>query len=50
MKLSTIAPFIPIYLAFVPLFKYVWKHEKERVKDCLLLKQVCRKLNIETGD
>ena len=38
-------PFIPIYLAFVPLFRYVLKHERERVKDELLLRQICRKLD-----
>lgn len=49
--MRTILPFLPLLnLILIPVAGWVLKHEKEHTKLWLLLRQVCVRLKIETGD
>jgi hypothetical protein len=49
MNFDAILPFLPLYATLVPLIASIVRHEKERVKICLLLRQICKRLDIECG-
>lgn len=49
--MRTLVQFLPLLnVLVIPLMAFMVKHEKEHTKIWLLLRQVCAKLKIETGE
>jgi len=48
--MKNLLPYLPVLnVLVIPLMGFFFKHEKEHAKLWLLLRQVCKKLNIEDG-
>ena len=49
--MKTILPYLPLLnFLIIPLMGWIVKHERQHAKIWLLIRQVCGKLKIETGE